>query len=94
VALASGKDIPHHESDFWSLLCTVPMLGYCVVQELIQLVAQRAGNSSAQPRHVVSAMRGRVTERLPSPGAGRIREQMREGKAAADRGSAKGVLSE
>jgi len=48
------------------------------VDELIQLVAQRAGISSAQAALAVSAMLGYLTARLPSPVVGRIREQMGE----------------
>ena len=46
------------------------------MDELIQLVAQRAGISSAQAALAVSAMLGYLTARLPSPVVGRIREQL------------------
>jgi hypothetical protein len=46
------------------------------VDELIQLVAQEAGISSAQAAHAVAAMLGYLTARLPSPVVGRIREQL------------------
>jgi len=46
------------------------------VDELIQLVAERAGISSAQAALAVSAILGYLTARLPSPVVGRIREQM------------------
>jgi hypothetical protein len=53
-------------------------MGYFEVVELIQLVAQRAGISSAQAALAVSAMLGYLTARLPSPLVGRIREQLGE----------------
>ena len=59
-------------------LCKLPTLGYFEVVELIQLVAQRAGISSAQAALAVSAMLGYLTARLPSPLVGRIREQLGE----------------
>jgi len=46
------------------------------VDELIQLVAHRAGISSAQAALAVAAMLGYLTARLPSPVVGRIREQL------------------
>jgi len=46
------------------------------VDELIQLVAQRAGISPAQAALAVAAMLGYLTARLPSPVVGRIREQL------------------
>jgi hypothetical protein len=46
------------------------------VDELIQLVAQRAGISSAQAALSVAAMLAYLTARLPSPVVGRIREQL------------------
>jgi len=46
------------------------------VDELIQLVVQRAGISSGQAALAVSAMLGYLTARLPSPVVGRIREQL------------------
>jgi len=49
------------------------------VDDLIALVAQRAGISSAQSAAAVAAMLGYLTARLPSPVVGRIREQL--GKA-------------
>ena len=48
------------------------------MDELIQLVAQRAGISSAQSALAVAAMLGYLTARLPSPVVGRIREQLVE----------------
>lgn len=48
------------------------------MDELIQLVAQRAGISSAQAALAVSAMLAYLTARLPSPLVGRIREQLGE----------------
>lgn len=50
------------------------------MDELIQLVAQRAGISSAQATLAVSAMLSYLTVRLPSPVVGRIREQLGEAK--------------
>jgi hypothetical protein len=44
------------------------------VDELIQLVAQRAGITTAQAALAVAAMLGYLTARLPSPVVGRIRE--------------------
>jgi nucleoid DNA-binding protein len=46
------------------------------LDELIQLVARRAGISSAQSALAVSAMLSYLTARLPSPVVGRIREQL------------------
>lgn len=48
------------------------------MDELIQLVTQRAGISSAQAALAISAMLGYLTARLPSPLVGRIREQLGE----------------
>ena len=48
------------------------------VDELIRLVAQRAGIPSAQAAAAVSAMLSYLTARLPSPVVGRIREQLGE----------------
>ncbi len=50
--------------------------GVFQVDELIQLVAQRAGISPAQAALAVAAMLGYLTARLPSPVVGRIREQL------------------
>jgi hypothetical protein len=46
------------------------------MDELIQLVEQRAGISSAQAALAVAAMLGYLTARLPSPVVGRISEQL------------------
>ncbi|MCB1967756.1 MAG: hypothetical protein KDI64_17440 [Candidatus Accumulibacter sp.] len=46
------------------------------MNELIQLVAQRAGISPVQAKLAVSAMLAYLTARLPSPVVGRIREQL------------------
>jgi hypothetical protein len=46
------------------------------VNELIQLVAQRAGISSEQAALAVNCMLAYLTARLPSPVVGRIREQL------------------
>ncbi len=48
------------------------------MDELIQLVAQRAELSPAQAALAVSAMLAYLTARLPSPMVGRIREQLGE----------------
>lgn len=48
------------------------------MDELIQLVAQRAGISPAKARLAVAAMLAYLTARLPSPVVGRIREQLGE----------------
>ncbi|MHB8668733.1 MAG: DUF2267 domain-containing protein [Burkholderiales bacterium] len=66
------------EDVFWSFLGKLPTLGYFDVDELIQLVAQRAGISSAQAALAVATMLGFLTARLPSPVVGRIREQLGE----------------
>ncbi|SBT03387.1 hypothetical protein ACCAA_1000009 [Candidatus Accumulibacter aalborgensis] len=46
------------------------------MNELIQMVAQRAGISPPQATLAVSAMLAYLTARLPSPVVGRIREQL------------------
>lgn len=46
------------------------------MNELIQLVAQRAGISSDQAALAVNCMLAYLTARLPSPVVGRIREQI------------------
>ena len=48
--------------------------GIIEMDELIQLVARRAGISYAQAALAVAAMLGHLTARLPSPVVGRIRE--------------------
>lgn len=62
------------------------------MDELIQLVAQRAGISSGAAALAVSAMLDYLTARLPSPVVGRIREQLGGGQGSrqAD-GSEEGV---
>lgn len=67
-----------HEVDFRFPLCQLPTPGFLEVNELIRLVAQRAGISSAQASLAVSAMLSYLTARLPSPVVGRIREQLGE----------------
>jgi hypothetical protein len=52
--------------------------GCLAVDELVKLVAQRVGISSAQAALAVSAMLDYLTARLPSPVVGRIREQLGE----------------
>ncbi|MEO8037653.1 MAG: hypothetical protein ABI794_02735 [Betaproteobacteria bacterium] len=46
------------------------------MDELIQMVAQRAGISPAQAALAVACMLGFLTARLPSPVVGRIHEQL------------------
>ncbi len=46
------------------------------MDEVIQLVAQRAGISSTEAELAIAAMLGYLTARLPSPVVGRIREQL------------------
>ena len=58
------------------LLCRLPALGQCEVDELVQMVARRGGISSAQAELAVSALLDYLTARLPSPLVGRIREQL------------------
>lgn len=53
-----------------------PNAGYFEMDELTQLVAQRAGISATQAALAISAMLGYLTARLPSPLVGRIREQL------------------
>ena len=48
------------------------------MDELIQLVAQRAGISPAQAALAIAAMLSYLTARLPSPVVGRIRELLGE----------------
>ena len=48
------------------------------MDELVQLVARRAGIPSARAALAVSAMLDYLTSRLPSPLVGRIREQLGE----------------
>jgi hypothetical protein len=52
--------------------------GHPEMDELIRLVARRAGISSAQAALAVSAMLGYLTAGLPSPLVGRIREHLSE----------------
>ena len=65
-----------HEGDFWSFPRKRPTPGILEVDELTQLVAQRAGISSAQATLAISAMLSYLTARLPSPVVARIREQL------------------
>ena len=50
------------------------------MDELIQLVAQRARITPAQAELAIACMLGYLTARLPSPVVGRIREQLGNGK--------------
>jgi len=56
------------------------------VDELIRLVAQRAGISPAQAALAVSAMLSYLTARLPSPVVGHILEQLNKAQNARDHG--------
>lgn len=47
-----------------------------IVDELIELVAERAGISSDEAALAVAAMLGYLMARLPSPVVGRIREEL------------------
>ncbi len=79
MALAFGHGIPYLICDngsFRSFPLTLLAFGLFAVDELIQLVAQEAGISSAEATRAVSAMLGYLTARLPSPVVGRIREQL------------------
>ena len=65
----------HHENDDWSFLRKHPTTRtFKKVDELIQLVAQRAGIPPAQAALAISAMLSYLTAHLPSPVVGRIRE--------------------
>jgi hypothetical protein len=65
-----------HDGDFWLFPRKLPTAEIFEVDGLIQLVAQRAGISSAQAALAVSAILGYLTARLPSPVVGRIHEQL------------------
>jgi hypothetical protein len=52
------------------------------VDDLIEIVAQRAGISPAQAAAAVSAMLCYLTARLPSLVVGRIREQLAQCRSA------------
>lgn len=60
------------------------------VDELIQLVAQRAGISPAQAALAVAEMLSYLTARLPSPVVGRIREQLGEAQHSRHPGGIQG----
>lgn len=60
------------------------------MEELIRLVAQRAGISSAQATLAVAAMLSYLTMRLPSSVVGRIREQLGEAQYPHNPGGAQG----
>ena len=49
---------------------------YFHLDELIQLLAQRAGITPAQAEIAIACVLGYLTARLPSPVVGRIREQL------------------
>jgi len=51
-----------------------------VLDELIQLVAQRAGITRAQAELAIACVLGYLAARLPSPVVGRIREQLGDAK--------------
>jgi hypothetical protein len=65
-----------HEADFESFPSRFSTPGIVEVDELIQLVAQRAGISSTQAALAVSAISSYLTARLPSPMVGRILEHL------------------
>ena len=65
-----------HDGEFWLFPRKRTTPEIFEVDELIQLVKQRAGISSAQAALAVAAMLGYLTARLPSPVVGRIREQL------------------
>jgi hypothetical protein len=65
-----------HDGDFWLFPRKLATPEIFEVDELIQLVEQRAGISSAQAALAVAAMLGYLTARLPSPVVGRISEQL------------------
>lgn len=67
-----------HENDDGSFLRNPPAPRIFHVDELIQLVAQRAGISPAQAELAIAAMSSYLTARLPSPVVGRIRELLGE----------------
>ncbi len=79
-----------HERDLWSFPRKLPLPGIFVVDELIQLVAKRAGISSAQAALAVVAMLGYLAARLPSPVVGRIREQLGEAQSPRERDGGEG----
>jgi hypothetical protein len=54
------------------------------MDELIQMVAQRADISTAKAALAVTTMLSYLTVRLPSPVIGRIREQLTDAKRAGD----------
>ena len=54
------------------------------MDDLIQLVAQRANISVLQAARAVTAMLDYLTARLPSPMVGRIREELGERGAGGD----------
>jgi hypothetical protein len=62
------------------------------MDELIRLVAQRAGISLAQAALAVSVMLGHLTARLPSPLVGRIREQLGEAPSSRQPQAADGIV--
>lgn len=51
------------------------------MDELIRLVAQRAGISPTQAAQAVAAVLNYLAVRLPSPVVGRIREQLEEAQS-------------
>jgi nucleoid DNA-binding protein len=61
------------------------------MDELIRLVAQRAGISAAQASLAVSAMLSYLTARLPSPVVGHIREQLNKARNPSNHGGEGGA---
>lgn len=62
------------------------------MDELIRLVAQRAGISLAQAGLAVAVMLGHLTARLPSPLVGRIREQLGEAPSSRQPQAGDGIV--
>ena len=60
------------------------------MEELIELVAQRAGITPAQAAQAVAAMLAWLTGKLPSPVVGRIREQLGGANGLGHKGSGDG----
>jgi hypothetical protein len=67
-----------HENDDGPIPRNPPMARNFNVDELIQLVAQRAGISPTQAALAIAEILSYLTARLPSPVVGRIREQLGE----------------
>ncbi len=77
----NSVDSPTWKRCLLRLLRKPPTARIFNVDELIQLVVQRAAISPAQAELAVSAVLSYLTARLPSPVVGRIREQLGEAQA-------------